>query len=72
MATYSSMLACRIPWTEDSGGLQSKVSQRVGHDWSYLACMHVSTLWKAGSLVWWILGEDPPFSAGYINMHQTG
>ena len=32
MATHSSMLAWRIPWMEKSGGLQSKGSQRVGHD----------------------------------------
>ena len=32
MATHSSVLACRIPWTEESGGLQSIGSQRVGHD----------------------------------------
>ena len=33
MATYSRILAGRIPWTEESGGLQSMGSQRVGHDW---------------------------------------
>ena len=32
MATHSSILACRIPWTEESGGLQSIGSQRVGHN----------------------------------------
>ena len=32
MATHSSILAWRIPWTEDPGGLQSMGSQRVGHD----------------------------------------
>ena len=32
MATYSSILAWRIPWTEEPGGLQSTVSQRVGHN----------------------------------------
>ena len=32
MATHSSILAWRIPWTEESGGLQSIGSQRVGHD----------------------------------------
>ena len=30
MATYSSILDWRIPWTEESGGLQSLRSQRVG------------------------------------------
>ena len=32
MATHSSILAWRVPWTEGSGGLQSMGSQRVGHD----------------------------------------
>ena len=32
MATYSSILACRIPSTEEPGGLQSTGSQRVGHN----------------------------------------
>ena len=31
MATHSSILAWRIPWTEEPGGLQSAGSQRVGH-----------------------------------------
>ena len=32
MATHSSILAWRIPWAEEPGGLQSMGSQRVGHD----------------------------------------
>ena len=32
VATHSSILAWRIPWTEESGGLQSLGLQRVGHD----------------------------------------
>ena len=32
MATHSSILAWRIQWTENSGGLQALGSQRVGHD----------------------------------------
>jgi len=32
MATHSSILAWRIPWTEEPGGVQSTESQRVGHD----------------------------------------
>ena len=32
MATHSSSLAWRIPWTEEPGGLQSMGLQRVGHD----------------------------------------
>ena len=34
MATHSSILAWRIPWTEESGGLQSTGLQRVGHNWA--------------------------------------
>ena len=34
MASHSSILAWRIPWTEEPGGLQSTGSQRVRHDWA--------------------------------------
>ena len=34
MATNSSILAWRIPWTEEPGGLQSMRSQRVRHEWA--------------------------------------
>ena len=32
VATHASILAWRIPWTEEAGRLQSLGSQRVGHD----------------------------------------
>ena len=35
MATHSSILAWEIPWTEEPGGLQSMVLQRVRHDWAH-------------------------------------
>ena len=34
MATYSNILAWRIPWTEEPGGLQTMGSERVRHDWA--------------------------------------
>ena len=40
MGTHSSILAWRIPWTEEPGGLWSIESQRIRHDWSDLACVH--------------------------------
>ena len=40
MATHSNILACRIPWTEEPGRLQSMGLQRAGHDWSDLARTH--------------------------------
>ena len=33
MATHSSILAWKIPWPEEPGGLQSKGLQRIGHNW---------------------------------------
>ena len=52
MATQSSILAWRIPWTEELGGLQSMGSQRVGHDRAintliFLGCMSMDRI--AGS-----------------------
>ena len=59
MVTHSSILAWRIPWTEEPGRLQSIESQRVRHDWSNKAHVHISqhrevlpqylhTLWASG------------------------
>ena len=42
MATHNSILALGIPWTEEPGGLQSKELQRIGHNWSNLACNQAS------------------------------
>ena len=43
-ATHSSILAQRIPWTEDPGRLQSIGSQRVRHEWSNRACVHIALM----------------------------
>ena len=40
MATHSSIISWRIPWTEEPGGLQSTESKRVGRDGRDLADMH--------------------------------
>ena len=49
MAPHSGALAWWIPWTEESGGLQSMGSRRVGHDWatslSLFTCMHWRRQW---------------------------
>ena len=42
MATHSSTLAWRIPWVEESGGLQTMGSQRVRHDGNDSVCTHAS------------------------------
>ena len=41
MATQSSILAWKIPWTEDPGGQQSTGSQRVKHSWACIQAMCV-------------------------------
>ena len=50
MATHSSTLAWKIPWTEEPGRLQSMGSLRVGHDWatslSLLTFMHWRRKWQ--------------------------
>ena len=43
MTTHSSILAWRIPWTEEPGGLLSIGWQRVRHDWSDLGHMYNGT-----------------------------
>ena len=44
MAAQCSILAWRIPWTEEPGGLQSMGSQRVGHDWATRHTEHTGCL----------------------------
>ena len=50
MATHSSILAWKIPWTEEPGGLQSMGSLRVGHNWmtslSLFTFMHWKRKWQ--------------------------
>ena len=41
MATHSSTLAWKIPWTEEPRRLQSMGSQRVGHDWPHIFRPHI-------------------------------
>ena len=52
MATQSSVLAWRIPGTEEPGGLPSMGPHRVGHDWSDLTA----------AAAWLIFGKSPKFS----------
>ena len=46
MATNSSILAWKIPWTEEPGRLQFMVSQRVGHDWVTLLSLFTFMHWR--------------------------
>ena len=46
IATHSSVLAWRIPGTEESGGLQSMGSLRVGHDWATPLSLFTFMRWR--------------------------
>ena len=46
MATPSSSLAWKIPWTEEPGRLQSMGSLRVGHDWVTSLSLFTFMLWR--------------------------
>ena len=61
----SSILAWRIPWTEESGGLQSIGLQRVRHDWSDLACTHTAG-WGIRQLL-----KRPWKPFGYRRIHMA-
>ena len=66
MATHSSTLAWRIPWTEEPGGLQSTGSQRVRHDWDDRARTPALLCWRRASWPWHrrYLGPDSALLLG--------
>ena len=63
MATHSSILSWRIPWTEEPGRLQSMGLQRAGHNWSDLTCMHAVPVGSVtsgyGEACWKCLWKEP-------------
>ena len=62
MATHSSVLAWRIPWMEEPGGLPSTGSQRVGQDQA------TNTFTRTyGGLPWWLSGKE---SACQCSRHE--
>ena len=62
MATHSSILAWRIPWTEETHGLQSIGSQKVGQDRNNLACIQCGKNQK----VFFIVTDDQKCKHGHI------
>jgi len=77
MAVHSSILAWRIPWTEEPGGLQSMGLQRVGHDWSDLAhlCKHLylsgKNLWSFETCHVTILLSAVNFTSSLLSLYPT-
>ena len=63
MATYSSILTWKIPWTEEPGRLQSIGSQRVGHDSVTSLSLFTFRLFLTApplirGLPWWLSGKE--------------
>ena len=67
MATHSSILAWEIMWTEETGWPQFIMSQRVGHDWSNLACMQ----WEIWCLFELCLFLIFPYLFIYFGLYQV-
>ena len=65
IATHSSILAWKIPWTEEPGGLEPRGSQRVRHDWAHT---HTHTHTHTHMYLWLGVCEDlwPIFKSGWL------
>ena len=76
MATHSSILAWKIPWAEEPGGLQSIGSQRVRHDWAHTNTSPFwSNTWSLNQIVFLLIFFCPKNSiqnewAALINSQQ--
>ena len=70
MAIYSSILAWRIPWTEEPGGLQSMGSQRVRYDWAtnmFTFTLLLFTSVYFTSLTWKLLKNEDTYTISLCN-----
>ena len=78
MATHSSALAWKTPWTEEPGRLQSMGSLRVGHDLSdFTFTFHFHALKKemaahSSILAWRIPGTVEPHGLPSMGSHRVG
>ena len=72
MATHSSILAWRIPGTEEPGGLQSMGSQRVGHDWETKQQQQQDLIMEDRHSFWLFIMRDFIRSVVLQNVTQSG
>ena len=70
MATLSSFLAWRIPWTEEPGRVQPRGSQRVIHDWRDLAHTPMQALKHYTEIKWFILSSTAWMSHTDVMMSE--
>ena len=67
MVTHSSILAWKIPWTEETGGLQSMGSQRVEHDW---ARTHTGGFVFAVAALPWTFLDTSPGPGAHVSLES--
>ena len=77
LATHSSTLAWKLPWTEELGGPQSTVSLRVGHDFTFtfhfsLSCIGEEMATHSSVLAWRIPGMGKPGGLPSMGLHRVG
>ena len=75
MATHSGILAYKILWMEEPGGLLSIGLHRVGHDRSDLARMHAlekEMATHSSILAWRIPGTEEPAGLPSVGSHRVG
>ena len=77
MATYSSTLAWKIPWTEEPGRLQSMGSLRVRRLRDFTFTFHFHALEKemathSSVLAWRVLGKGEPGGLPSMGSHRVG
>ena len=74
MAPHSSTLACKIPWMEKPGRLQSMGLRRVGHDWLHFHFHALEKEMKTHSsvLAWKIPGTGEPGGLPSLGSHRVG
>ena len=72
MATHSSILAWKIPWTEEPGRLQSMGSWRVGHDWVTSLSLFTFIHWRRKWLAWRIPGTGERGGLPSMGSHRVG
>ena len=67
MATHSSSLAWKIPWTKDPGRLQFWGSQRVGHDWATSLSLSLCDIMDCSTLGFPVLHYLPEFAQTHVH-----
>ena len=75
MAPHSSTLACKVPWTEEPGRLQSMGSLRIGHDFTFTFHFHAlkkEMATHSSIRAWRIPGTGEPGGLLSMGSHRVG